>query len=184
MQEVEKITWAYKLSPESVNLPASEGVQEIQVIKITLRTDECTVVVLQTIDRAIPSPILFVLEFGGRVRYAAAYKRPSEADSGKWVVSGYFQSEWMAEEAEKCELPVVLNMGALYQAILQNLSPVPIRVEESLSDLVERVDQLHLKEREADKLTIRITKEKQFNRRVELNRILNKLKLKIEPLKR
>jgi hypothetical protein len=90
----------------------------------------------------------------------------------------------MAEEAEKCELPVVLNMGALYQAILQNLSPVPIRVEESLSDLVERVDQLHLKEREADKLTIRITKEKQFNRRVELNRILNKLKLKIEPLKR
>jgi hypothetical protein len=93
--QVEKITWAYKLSPATINLPASEGVQKIQVFTVSLRTGELSFDVLQTIDKAIPSPILFVLSYNGKIRYATAYKRPSEADKSKWVVSSYFQSEWI-----------------------------------------------------------------------------------------
>ena len=31
VKEVEKIIWAYKLSPATINLPAGSGVQEIQI---------------------------------------------------------------------------------------------------------------------------------------------------------
>ena len=183
VSQIEKITWSYKLSPATINLPASKEVQEIQVFTVSLRTAELSFEVLQTIDKAIPSPILFVLSYNGKYRYAAAYKRPSEADKNKWVVSSYFQSEWMNDDTEKIELPVLLNMGALYQAFLKSLSPLSFRKCESLDSLVSRVDQLRVKERDAVKLENRIKKEKQFNRRVELNRTLNELRSEIGSLK-
>ena len=184
VEQVEKITWAYKLSPATINLPASDGVQEIQVFNVTLRTGALASEVLQTIDKAIPSPILFILSYKGKCRYVAAYKRPSEADKTKWVVSGYFETEWMSDSQEKKELPVVLNMAALYHFFLKAIIPLPFRQGEALSELVQRVDQLRTKEREAGKLESRIKNEKQFNRRVELNRTLNALKQEIENLKR
>ena len=184
VQQVEKMTWAYKLSPATINLPASDGVQEIQVFTITLRTAELSQDVLHTIDKAIPSPILFELKYGGKTKYAASYKRPSEADKSKWVVSSYFQSGWIKDNGPASELPVVLNMGALYQSFLASLSPLPFRKGEKLDSLVSRVDLLRVTEREAEKLERRRKKEKQFNRRVELNRALNILKKEIKNLKR
>ena len=184
VKEVEKIIWSHKLSPATINLPASDGVQEIQVFSILLRTGELSQEVLHTIDKAIPSPIMFELKYGGKIKYAASYKRPSEADKSKWVVSSYFFSDWMKEDGSAIELPVVLNMGALYQSLLTSLSPLPFRQGEKLDDLVSRVDLLRVKEREAEKVENRIKKQKQFNRRVELNRTLNALKQEIEGLKK
>ena len=182
-QQVEKITWTYKLSPETINLPASEGVQEIQVFTIILRTGNFAEEVLQTIDKAIPSPILFQLSYKAKSKYVAAYKRPSEADKSKWVVSSYFETEWIPESSEKIELPVVLNMGALYQNLLKALIPLSFRKSETLDEIVTRMDNLCIKERKASKIESRMKKEKQFNRRVELNRSLNELKREIEELK-
>ena len=184
VREIEKIIWAYKLSPATINLPASSGVQELQVFTIALRAGTLSHEVLQTIDKAIPSPILFILNYNGKSRFVAAYKRQSEVDKNKWVVSSYFGTAWMNETEEKKELPVVLNMAALYHFFLKALIPLPFRKAETLDELVLRVDLLRSKEREAGKLESRMKKEQQFNRRVELNRSLNELKQEIENLKR
>lgn len=183
VREVEKIIWAYKLSPATTNLPASEEVQEIQVFTIILRTETFSEEVLQTIDKAIPSPILFYLSYKDKSKYIAAYKRPSEADKSKWVVSSYFETEWISDNSDKMELPVVLSMGALYQTLLKNIIPLPSRKNETLNELVTRVDNLRVKERKAAKIESLMKKEKQFNRKVELNRSLNELKQEIEELK-
>ncbi len=181
-RQVDKIIWAYKLSPETINLKASEKVREIQIFTLILKSGELAPEVLQTIDKAIPSPIIFQSVYNGRTKYMAAYKRPNEADTSKWVVSNYFETEWMDSSLEKNELPVALNMGTLYQALLKSLSPVSFRKEETLDETVARMDKLRLKEKQALKLKGRIKKEKQFNRRVELNRSLNELKQEIEEL--
>lgn len=73
-------------------------------------------------------------------------------------------------------------MGALYQSLLASMTPLSFRKGENLDSLVSRVDLLRIKEREADKLESRMNKEKQFNRRVELNRSLNILKKEISKL--
>lgn len=183
VREVDKITWSYKLSSTTINLPASSSVEEIQIFTIALKTGELSQEVLLTIDKAIPSPILFELKYSDKVRYTAAYKRPSEADKSKWVVSSYFLSDWMNDDGPTVELPVVLNMEMLYKALLTALSPVSLRNGEELDDLVSRVDLLRIKVREAQMLETRIKKERQFNRRVELNRGLNALKAEIDGLK-
>lgn len=182
-REVKKITWAYKLSPATINLPASVGINEIQVFTIVLKKGALSEEVLQTIDKAIPSPILFHLNYNGKSRYVAAYKRPSEADKSKWVISSYFKTEWISDNSDKMELPVVLNMGALYQTFLKAIIPLPFRKNETLDELVTRADNLLIKERKAVKIESRMNKEKQFNRRVKLNRSLNELKQEIEELK-
>lgn len=183
VREVEKIIWSYKLSPETINLPVKGNVHEIQVFTIELKTGSLKHEVLQTIDKVVPSPILYVLSYENQVRYVAAYKRQSEADKSRWVVSSYFETDWMSYDTEMIDLPVVLNMGALYQSFLKSLSPLNFRKDESLDSLVSRVDQLRVKERETVKLDNRIKKEKQFNRRVELNRALKGLKAETGSLK-
>lgn len=182
VQEVKKITWSYKLSPETINLPAKDGVQEIQVFTVLLKTSNLSHVVLQTIDKAIPSPILFVVSFEKKIRYIAAYKRPSEADKNKWVVSDYFETDWLNDETFLIELPVVLDMKALYQKILKDIIELPVRENETLDKLVARVDLVRLKEREMIKAQAHLKKEKQFNRKVKINAELKKLQQEIAEL--
>jgi hypothetical protein len=184
VREVEKISWSYKLSPETINLPAKGGVQEIQVFTILLKTGKLSHEVLQTIDKAIPSPVLFVVSSGKQVRYVAAYKRPSEADKSKWVVSSYFETGWVNKDAERVELPVVLDMGTLYRTILKNIIQLPAREEETIDELVTRVDRLQILEREVAKVQTRLKKEKQFNRMVKINAEMRSLKQEIEALTR
>ncbi|SMD05901.1 protein of unknown function [Desulfocicer vacuolatum DSM 3385] len=167
VSQVQKITWAYKLSPATVNLPAHGGIEEIQVFTVGLKTGELSPEVLQTMDKAIPSPLLFMLTYNRKCRYVAVYKRPNDADKSSWMVSSYFGTRWMNESGEKLELPVVLDMEALYHFLIKSFIPIPKRKDEHLDDLVQRLDQVRAKEREAGRLEIRINKETQFNRRVE-----------------
>ena len=121
VREVDQIVWSHKLAPETVNLAATRQVAEIQVFRITARTATLDAAVLRAIDKAIPFPLIFEVAHGGRVRLAAAYKRPSEADSARWVVGDYFQGDWQPEDAARASLPVALNMGALYERLLEPL---------------------------------------------------------------
>ena len=75
----------------------------------------------RAIDRAIPFPLLFELTHNGRIKFVATYKRPSEADSSRWVLGDYFEGEWQPEETPRMPLPVALNMGVLYEMMLSPL---------------------------------------------------------------
>ena len=183
IRELDKITWSYKLSPETINLPARSGVQEVQVFTLALKAKSLSQAVLTTIDKAIPSPIFFILTFEDQVRYVATYKRPSEADKSKWVVSSYFESDWMALDTESKPLPLALDMGSLYHQLLKQLIPLQAREGESMEALVARCERLKKLEREVERTQSRLNGEKQFNRKVEINAELRTLKLTLQSLK-
>ena len=177
VRQIGEIVWKYKLAPETINLPARQGIEEIQVFGIALKTRELTAValrpVLLTIDKAIPSPIFYQLTFGDRVKFAAAYKRPSDAEPAKSVVEGYyFETPWQPVGTALPPLPVALDLAGLYEQMLRRLLPVPARPDESLREHVERVKQIHAKETECRRLDARLCRELQFNRKVEINAAL------------
>jgi hypothetical protein len=62
--------------------------------------------------------------------------------------------------------------------------PVTARTEEPLRDLVARAEEVTAKEREVAKAEARLAKEKQFNRKVEINATLRQLKTELEQLSR
>lgn len=182
VEQVSRIVWQYKLSPETINLPARAGVPEIQVFSIALKAEELDEHVVRCIDRAISFPILYEVTFEDRIKEMAAYKRPREADSAKWVVGDYFETEWQPTKTERSPLPVALDLAGLYEHLLRRLMPIPARNGESLKAHSERLATIRGKERERDKLEARVKKEKQFNRKVELNAELRTIKNELESL--
>ncbi|ERX66310.1 DUF4391 domain-containing protein [Pseudomonas aeruginosa] len=183
VKQVEQVIWQYKLAPETLHLSARHGVPEIQIFSIQLKTPELHADVLRCIDGAIPFPIVFELTFDGRTQVVAAYKRPNEGDAGRWVLSGYFASDWMPMDGERTAMPVALHLGGLYEQLLHRLIPLSARPQETLAELVARVEQAQAKQRELDRITARLAKEKQFNRKVEINAELRKLKIELDELK-
>ncbi|CAJ2795964.1 DUF4391 domain-containing protein [Burkholderia pseudomallei] len=184
VKQVEQIVWAFKLAPETLRLPARPGVPEIQVFSLQLKTPELDHDVLRCIDGAIPFPILFELTLDGRTQVIAAYKRPNESDSSRWVISDYFATEWLPVGCQRTVMPVALHMGGLYEQLLHRLIPVPVRSQESLVDLVARVELAQAKQRELNKIMALLAKEKQFNRKVEINARLRQLKKEYAALSR
>lgn len=184
VREVEKIIWSYKLSPETINLPAKGDVQEIQVFTIELKTGSLKHEVLQAIDKAVPSPILYILKYENQVRYVAAYKRQSEADKSRWVVSSYFETDWMSADVKNVSIPVVLDLTTLYYYILKSIISLTARQNETINELVSRSESLSIMEREAAKAEARLEREKQFTRKVEINAELRNIKNDIEDINR
>ena len=169
VRQVEQIAWQYKLAPETINIKCTAAVPEIQVFSIALKNGDLKAEVLRCIDQAIPFPIIFELGFDGKVKPIAAFKRPSEADSAKWVISEYFDNDWAAADTPRKPLPVVFDLEALYGHLLMPLIPYPARPGETLQKRVERMERIRLKQREVERCKARLRKEKQFNRKVAIN---------------
>lgn len=188
VEQVEQIVWRYKLAPETINLAAKPGVPEIQVFAIQLKTPELHHDVLRCIDGAIPFPIIFEVTQGhgaeASTQVVAAYKRPSKADAASWVCSEYFEAGWMPAAAVRAPLPLALDLGVLYEQLLYRLVPVTARTDEPLRDLVARAEKVTAKKREIAKAEDCLAKEKQFNRKVEINATLRQLKTDLEHLSR
>jgi hypothetical protein len=215
VQQVEQITWAYKLAPETVNLAATQTVAEIQVFRIKLKGAELDRGVLQAIDRAIPFPLIFELTQGTRIKAAAAYKRrflnqKGEADSSRWVVGRYFETDWQPEHTTRQPLPVALDMSSLYEQLLSPLVQNGItRVKEqnsvpdvrepaaaiySVAATDEQMERLTLEQRIAlaeaiaaqhkdiERIKARLGREKQFNKRVAINAELRDAKQELDRL--
>jgi len=182
--EVAQIVWQYKLAPETINLPAKPGVSEIQIFLINLKPGiaELSEDVLRCIDKAIGFPIIFELTAGDRIQAIAAYKRPSEADSAKWVIGDYFATDWLPADTPRSPLPVALDLASLYEQLLRQLMPTPARTDESLQALAERHSRIRRVERECRQLEARLSREKQFNRKVETNAQLRSLKAELKTL--
>ena len=159
---------------------------EIQIFSIQLKSTELHEDVLRCIDGAVQFPILFELNQGqgdqAKTRVVAAYKRPSDADASRWVLSSYYATDWMPATIARIAMPLVLDMGYLYAALLQNLLPLPARPQESLLEWVARVELVATKRREVEKTQARLAKEKQFNRKIEINTALRQLKTELQEL--
>ena len=182
VKQVEQIVWQYKLAPETINLPAKLGVPELQIFSIQIKTAELNLDVLRCIDGAVQFPIIFELSFDGRTQVIAAYKRPNESDASRWVLSDYFATAWLPSDCERAAMPLALDLGGLYEQALHRLIPTPARPQESLADLVARVELVAAKQREVEKAASRLAQEKQFNRKVEINATLRQLMNELQVL--
>ena len=180
--QVESITWAYKLSPETINLPAKPVAPEIEVFEVALKQPDVSHSVLRCIDKAMPRPILFNLRFEGHTQPIAAYKRPSDAASDQWVLGDYHAAPWQKDGEARPALPMALDLQGLYEQLLRQHLAVPARAGESLRDQLDRLAALSAKQAAAAKLEVRLNAEKQFNRKVEINAQLRTIRSELEAL--
>lgn len=204
VSDVEQIVWACKLAPETLNLAATPAVAEIQVLRITQKRAELDADVLQCIERVIPFPLIFELAHEGRMRTVAAYKRPSEADRMRWVVSRHFHGGWQAETAPRMPLPLALDLAALYEHLLRPLLDgqvsaltaalpclempgayavgTPTALRPTLEQRIALADAIAASMKAIERIEARLGREKQFNKRVAINAELRDAKQQLQRL--
>lgn len=178
-EDIGQIRWSHKLYPGSLNLPTRGAVEEIEVFTIALKRHIIPIDALRQIDKAVFNPILFVLYVPDETSLVAAYKRPSEADKAKNVVSDYFNSDWSPSNCDPAPIPLATDIGALYTIILRGLMPYKAKSEESVESQINRINEIKALEKKIKSLKLRVGKETQVNRRISLN---EELKLGCETL--
>lgn len=167
--QIELIIWRNKLSDTTVGLAPGEDVKEIQVLEISLRQRGLDKRVLTAINKAIPYKILFVLTF--------------ENVAQTWIeASGtFYNSDWFRIDGSTLKLDG-LNLDTVYGNLARHIAGGKL---DSVGDIAEAVEKDKLRqklEREITGLEKKILREKQFNRQVELNCELKRLRADLEGL--
>lgn len=162
VQDVQRITWAYKLAESTIHLPGTDEVPEIQVFEIVTKGEDVPNDVLAAIAKAVRSPIVFEIVRGTSQRRTAVCLDQA----------GCFTTGWAGEGHARTSLPTSIDLGGLYLGVAGEILPLAPRVGERLPALVDRLRQMRHLQREIIALERRLRAEPQLNRKVELRRIL------------
>lgn len=184
VDQVKVIYWRNKIAASTTNLAAGTDVTELEVFEIRLNSPVLDDGLLKQIDKEIPYHILFLLEFEGRYQAWIGYKEAAASGNKAFKVNGYYHTEWMDID----ELPVKLeglNVDAVYEGFVRQIAGEILQCYnsgESLKDSVEREEKRKLLQKQIEKLQVKIRKEKQINKQMQMNTELKKLKKELEVL--
>lgn len=181
VDQVENIRWAYKLASSTIHLQDQEDLKEIQIFRVKSRVKDLDVSILSFIDKLILTPIIFEVVYQDKVKVVATYKRLNQADKTKAVIGQYYASDWL-EDNDRIELPLYLKLVDLYEHFIAQILPITSNEnsgndDESVSIEIKlrKAQQLESLQKQLDKLKSKLRTEKQFNRKVEINKKINLL---------
>jgi hypothetical protein len=183
IDEVQHVRWAYKLGEESVHLRGSEDVPEVQVFEVELKGDDLSDTVLASIDKAVPSPIIFELHRtrAGRHEVQPVAARKQCGQNGTRV-GDYLRGEWTIDDRDRDPLPPAIDLPGLYTQLMFTLLPITARRGEELHAALDRVAASRKLQRGIDALDKRVRREPQFNRKVELRAELRARQAELDAL--
>ncbi|MFX7483114.1 DUF4391 domain-containing protein [Acinetobacter baumannii] len=188
VNQVENIRWAYKLASSTIHLQDQEDLKEIQIFRVKSRVEDLDVSILSFIDKLILTPIIFEVVYQDKVKVVASYKRLNQADKTKAVIGQYYASEWL-EDHDRVELPLYLKLADLYEHFIAQILPITSSEDSGDDDesvsielQLQKAQQLESLQKQLDKLKSKLRTEKQFNRKVELNKHIHALESDLNKL--
>lgn len=177
VEQIKVVYWRNKLAVSTLNIASGENVTEIEVFEVRLTEPILEETVLRQIDKEIPYHILFILTCGGKAQAWIGYKEAAVSGSNAFKVNRYYHTEWMPENELRFSIDG-LNMDAVYENLVRQIAGEILQTNsnESLKDSVERDEERRRLEKQIAALENKIRKEKQLNRRMEMNTELKRLR--------
>lgn len=163
---VDKITWIYKLSPETIGINKTEVIEEIEVFQIELKEKVVPKNVIKAVTNSIQYKILFILKYNDEFCYLIK-------------LEDVYYTNW--NEEINFEFTSI-NLSNLCESIAKSILHEESNTK-NFNEIIENINEKKELQDKIDKLTKRIRQENQFNRKVELNQELNKLLKEIGELK-
>jgi len=167
--QIESVVWRNKLANSTVGVATGETVKEIQVFEVAIRQRDLDKRVLPVIAKAIPYKILFVLTFG------------DEAQAWMEASGAFYNTDWFSLTGFTLKFEG-LNLDAVYENLARQIAGGRLGAEGDIAEAVERDRQRQKLERDIAALEKKVLREKQFNRQVELNSELKRLRAGLEGL--
>lgn len=162
---VDRITWLYKLSPDTIGIPKTDNIEEIQIFQIDVKEKKVPLAVIKTITKGVQYKILFLIKYNDEFCYSIK-------------VDDIIFSEW--NDNIKYDFNAI-NLEIVYENIVKTI----IKEENNTKQFEEIIDNRNVKidlERKINQLKQKIKNEKQFNKKMELNIELNRLLEEMEDL--
>lgn len=201
--EVQDIRWCYTLKPETVNIPAFKNDEyeytEIQVISVTLKSDNKKDAVATIIQRSVPYPVLLFLEYEDNVSVSVASKRISKIDVSKsvideeYITNNIFSDEGNAfVESLQVEGLSFKNLYELYEDVIDRVKLFLVceyrqefiyenkKVTGKLFTAYQKIKELEESKRQLQR---QIKKETDFAKKVKLNVEIKKIEENIIKVK-
>ena len=166
---IESVVWRNKLAESTVAVTAGETVKEIQVFEVAIKQRELDKRILPAIAKAIPYKILFVLTFG------------DEAQVWMEVSGAFYNTDWFTLDGFTLRFEG-RNLDDMYENIARNIAGGRLGVSGDISEAVDRDKRRRKLERDIAALEKKVLREKQFNRQIELNSELKRLRAELEGL--
>lgn len=183
VEQIRLIYWRNKLAATTMNLAAGNTVTEIEIFEVRLNAPQLDESVLRQIDKEIPYHILFILTCEGKAQAWIGYKEAAASGSSAFKVSRYYHTDWMPENELQFQISG-LDMDAVYENLVRQLAGDALGSEsgESLQASVERDEKRRQLEKQIAALEAKMRKEKQLNRRMEINAEFKKLQIKLKQM--
>jgi hypothetical protein len=182
IDDIEDIVWKNKLSAGTMNIAEGKTVQELEVLVLNLKKKECDRKILTQIDREIPYHILFVLVYGSEAKLCIGYKEASANNQAAFKTAVYYETEWQKQKDIMLTLSG-LNMDAVYENFVRQIAGGSLanhagltEAGGTLADDVTREEKRKELQKQIDALEKKIAGEKQFNRQVEMNEEVKRLR--------
>lgn len=167
----ERITWLYKLHPDTLHIADGRQVHEIDIFLCTLKGtsyDEC---LLSEIDALLPRQTIYLIEQGGLFDLLMQHKAVNEQGaikpSGRWE---------RLSKGDLFALPLRLggyyDMDALYADFLGQLSQLGTLSEDDYRKADELKRQAECLQKQCETLLKKKKQERQYNLRLEIGREL------------
>lgn len=164
---IQKITREYKIDKDSVWIPKWEKVEWIALFKIILKEKEIPDKILWIINKLISYPILYECESWKNHRYMIKYEKE------------YLKSEWNQDINFDFN---GINLDKVYEKIVLKFISKDDGWVENFEDTMLWHDKVSNLKKEIEKLEIKIKKEPQYNRQVNLNIQLQAKKKELKEL--
>lgn len=178
VEQIRLIYWRNKLATTTLSVALGEKVTEIEVFEVRLNNPQLDEAVLRQIDKEIPYHILFILTCEAKAQAWIGYKEAAASGGNAFKVSRYYHTEWVPENELQFHVEG-LSMDAVYENLVRQIAGEALQVKEageSLQASVERDEKRRRLEKQITALESKIHREKQLNRRVEINVELKKLR--------
>jgi hypothetical protein len=197
---IEELFWIAALKPTSIGIAEFRDevreYLEIAVLTVTLRPSAKPTRLIELIHRAIPYPLVLLAAQAETVSVSLAHKRWSQGEKGQVVIEDVRRTSAFRpdaptahEKAFLASLPLsavpAKDLFSLYQGWIDRIAAfeasqifdafVTPHTADQASALREQLDTHARLQRELTAIRAQATKEKQINRRVELNLELKRL---------
>jgi hypothetical protein len=178
IKKIKRITWKYKLAEDTIGINKTDSVTEIQIFEIELKEQVIPKNVLKVIDKAIPYQILYQFVYKDNLVYGITLKKMSEKNS---VSSrNYYFSKW--NEDLNFDFTGI-DLEKVYQKVIKAFISNEAKNRGNFDAIIEADNQIKSLEKEIEILSSKIKKEKQFNRKVELNKSLLENRKRLQLIK-
>ena len=166
VDKLDKIYWKYKISEDTLNISKTENVEEIETFELTLKEKVNCQNIIKVITKNIPYIILFEICYKDEVQYAIKYN------------DDIYYTNWNEKKDFNFN---GIDLNAVYENIIRSVTNISEQ-SNNIDEELEKGKKLKEVQKEIERLENKMKSEKQFNRKVELNKNILELKKQKEEL--